>query len=492
MLASPSSNPQASELRALRLEHLRRLEQRAESLLDFIPRISPRFLRPDHLAPLLSLFERVARGEVVRALVDVPAQHGKSTTCTHAIAWLLRRHPSWPIIYATFSQSQSYKKSNEARLPAIACGAISETRDRVTMEDWRNDQGGGCLFTSIGGGTGGNPARLMIFDDFFQGRDDAESKHQRDFVGDWIESVAIPRLPAHGSLIIPSTRWHEDDPSGRIQRGELCKGMGFEHVSLPFLSHREPDGRLVADDAGDVVLWPRALLPNGDTVGWTPEESRARLIAVGPYAAASIYQGQPRPRGGTVYAQPTRCAAPDIAGARFVLGCDPAGTDGPQSNHTVLVALAVRGYGEATTADVAGVLRLKLRPEHAAPAVLAWQRSFAGAPLLIESTRDGKDLATALRRIAPQLVIRHVPAIGDKFLRAQPSAAAWNVGRIRVPADARTMRSTTDDDLAAFVRVVTTFAGMGDREDDDVDALSHAWGACSTASTVSAGHVAGI
>ena len=54
------------------------------------------------------------------------------------------------------------------------------------------------------------------------------------------------------------------------------------------------------------------------------------------------------------------------------------------------------------------------------------------------------------------------------------------------------MRSTTDDDLAAFVRVVTTFAGMGDREDDDVDALSHAWGACSAASTISAGHVAGI
>ena len=32
----------------------------------------------------------------------------------------------------------------------------------------------------------------------------------------------------------------------------------------------------------------------------------------------------------------------------------------------------------------------------------------------------------------------------------------------------------TDDDLAAFVRVVTNFSGMGG-EDDDADALAHAW-----------------
>ena len=72
-----------------------------------------------------------------------------------------------------------------------------------------------------------------------------------------------------------------------------------------------------------------------------------------------------------------------------------------------------------------------------------------------------------------------MPAVGDKFLRSQPSAAAWNAGRIRVPSDARTMRGTTDEDLASLVRVVTSFSGLNDREDDDVDALSHAWGAAS-------------
>lgn len=482
---SSSAGTKEAELRALKLEKLRRLERLAEPLLDYIPRVSPRFLRPSHLAPLADVFERISRGEVVRALVDVPAQHGKSTLCTHAIPWLIQRHPTWPIIYSTYSQAQSYKKSNESRHAAIASGAMSEATDRLTMEDWRNAVGGGCLWTSVGGGTGGNPARVFIFDDFFEGRDDAESKHCRDGVVDWIESVAIPRIPADGSMVIPSTRWHEDDPSGRIQRGELCKGMGFEHISLPFLSRGG-----VADDDGDTVCWPRAQLSSGDWVGWTPELAKARLVAVGPYAAASIYQGQPRPRGGIVYAQPVRCTAPIIDGARFVLGCDPAGTDGPNSNHTVIVALAVRTIVEPpadglparlrTVADVAGVLRLKLRPEHAAPQVLAFQRQFGGTPLNIEATRDGRELGRELQKIEGALQIEYVAASGDKYLRAQAPSTAWNQGFIRVPADARTMRHTTDADLADFVRVTTAFAGMGDREDDDPDALAHAWTAAIT------------
>ena len=504
MNSSPkrSDSPQRSardRLTEVLAELSARSRNRAEPLLDFIPRTSPHLLTPHHLAPLAHLFDRIAAGERVRALVDVPAQHGKTTTSAHGLAYVLKRRPAWPLAYVTFSQKQANRKGLDAQRVALAAGALRFDTDRVTMEEWRNPLGGGCIFTGIGGGLSGNPARLIVFDDFFKNREEAESKDRRDLVADWITAVALPRLPADGSIIVPSTRWHEDDPSGRIQRGELCKGMGWEHVSLPFLAHINERGERVADDHGDSVLWPRETLPDGTEVGWTVEDARAKLVSVGPYDAASIYQGQPRPRGGVVYSQPTRCDAPQTAGARFVIGADPAGTDGPQSNHTVLVALALRtemALDEPTgqrkpvqVADLAGVLRLKLRPEHAAPQVLAWQRSFGGTPLHIEATRDGKALGESLRKIAPGIVVRYVPAVGDKFIRSQPSAAAWNAGRIRVPADARTMRSTTDDDLASFVRVVTGFSGMGDREDDDVDALAHAWASATSSAAPSSGNV---
>jgi hypothetical protein len=492
MLASQPSNRRAS--RAERERRLAELEEREElraererrqgGLMERIPRWSPGLLKPTHLAPLCDLFDRIARGERVRALVDVPAQHGKTTTSLHGLSYLITEHPRWPLGYVTFSQRQASRKSFEALPAALASGALVGGRDRITLDEWRRPEGGGVIFTGIGGGFSGNPMRAVVFDDFFKNRIEAESEVRRDVVADWITSVAIPRLPADGSIIIPSTRWHEDDPPGRILAGKLAPGMGFVHVSLPFLGRRREDGTVEADNDGDVVLWPRQQLPDSTWVGWTVEDARARLIAVGEYDAASIYQGRPRPRGGKVFHEPHRVEAPELRGARISIGCDPAGTDGPNSNHTVLVALAHRDVvltsasGEKRTArvsDVAGVLRLKLRPEHAAPRVLAFQRAF-GVPLDIEGTRDGKDLGRALQKIEPALTIRYVQAIGDKFIRAQPPAADWNQGLIRVPLDTRGMRCTTEQDLLDFTRVVTGFTGVGGGEDDDVDALAHAHG----------------
>lgn len=472
----------ASALMAAREE----LRRREESLLDFIPHHTPGLTAPRHLAPLAALFDRVARGERVRALVSIPAQHGKSTTVLSGIAWLLRRQPTWPIAYVTYAQDKADDQSLISQRVALSCGAITG-HDRQTLRTWSTPHGGSAFFTGIGGPLTGNPARLLLIDDPYKNRIEADSPLTQRRVEEYLTSVGLTRLPEDGSAIVVATRWNENDLPGRLGRGEIGAG-DWETVNVPFLRNAAGE----PDDHGDVVLWPREQLASGAWVGWSVDGARAKLREVGPHDAASIYQGQPRPRGGTVYAQPTRCEAPTLTGARLVIGADCAGTDGPQSNHSVFVALAVRGSGDAMTADVAGILRLKLRPEHAAPQVLAWQRSFGGTPLHIEATRDGRDLGAALQRISPGLLIRYVAATGDKFLRAQPSAAAWNAGRIRVPVDARTMRSTTDDDLANFVRVTTRFSGMGDAHDDDVDALSHAWACAATSSAPSTGQIRGF
>lgn len=449
-----------------------------ESLLDFVPIASPKFARPDHLAPAARIFERIAVGERVRVLLSVPPQHGKSTLVFHGISYLLRRHPSWPIVFATYAQKFAEKQSKKAQDVALNSRAITDS-DRITLREWFTSSGGSAVFTGVDGPLTGEPARVFIGDDLVKNREDADSPVVQAHVADWLTSVAFTRLPESGSAIIVGTRWNENDPIGQLERGVIGAG-DWEVINLPYLSSIR-DGRTVPDESGDIVLWPRMKLPNGDEVGWTVSGARNKLVEVGAYDAAAMYQGQPRPRGGLVFKQPVRCESPELAGARLAIGADPAGTDGPNSNHSVFVALAVRDAFDTetrertTVADVLGVLRLKLRPEHAAPQVLAWQRSMGGVPLHIEATRDGRALGEALQKIEPGLVIEYVAATGDKFLRAQPSAAAWNAGRIRVPLDARTMRETTDSDLAAFVRVVTKFSGVGDREDDDVDALSHAW-----------------
>lgn len=95
------------------------------------------------------------------------------------------------------------------------------------------------------------------------------------------------------------------------------------------------------------------------------------------------------------------------------------------------------------------------------------------AKLHLESSRDGKAIASALRAINPRLRIDEVAPLGDKFTRAQPVIAAWNHGRVRVPERAPW--------LADFLAEVERFTGVSDRHDDQVDALAHAWNAVVTA-----------
>jgi phage terminase large subunit-like protein len=59
------------------------------------------------------------------------------------------------------------------------------------------------------------------------------------------------------------------------------------------------------------------------------------------------------------------------------------------------------------------------------------------------------------------------PAVTDKFVRAQPTAATFNAGRILLPANG----GPTFD---KFSSVLAGFTGLNDKEDDDVDAIGAA------------------
>lgn len=62
------------------------------------------------------------------------------------------------------------------------------------------------------------------------------------------------------------------------------------------------------------------------------------------------------------------------------------------------------------------------------------------------------------------LQVNRLNATGDKFTRAQPSAAAWNTGRILLPRNAPWVQPLLSELLG--------FTGVGDAHDDIVDALA--------------------
>jgi predicted HicB family RNase H-like nuclease len=102
-------------------------------------------------------------------------------------------------------------------------------------------------------------------------------------------------------------------------------------------------------------------------------------------------------------------------------------------------------------------------------------QSMLAGPMLWHASGTEKGSAQFIRRLVPQLTTK--PATADKFIRSQAVAAAWNQGKVLVPAAAPW--------LDAFIAEVCNFTGVNDAQDDQVDALASGHAALATATTAS-------
>jgi predicted phage terminase large subunit-like protein len=440
-----------AELSPAELQAIQKAENEAaideESLLDYIPRITPRFMRPMHLAPVAKLIERARRGERVRALISAPPRHAKTELLLHGIPYYLAANPTDSVAYVSYGAQFAHGKSRFARGYAETAG-FNFHPEFNTVAEWRNTEGGGCVATGIDGPLTGKGFQLLLLDDPHKDRIEAESPRARDVVEQWFRGTATTRVEPGGSILVFMQRWHDDDLVGRLLRDADSE---YEYIALEAI-----------DDAETTPLWPER---------WTIDDLAKLRAEVGDYNWWSQYKSKPRPRGGKVFARdPARYVEPDLSGARIILSVDAAGTEGTKSDYTVGGALAFRGVGTEMVCDILDLWRDKKTPETAAPMLFEFQQRVAkGVPFYIEATAHGKQLHKALKAIEPGLRITEIPPIGDKFVRAQPVAAAWNQGRVRIPMHAPW--------VPEFITEFEKFTGLADRHDDQVDMLSLGWNA---------------
>ena len=425
---------------------------RRESLLDFVPRVSPSFTRPSHLERLASVLERAASGEVVRALVSVPPRHGKTELLLHAIPWALGRRPDLLIAYVSYEAKLAYSKSRQARDYARRAG-VPARRDADALHEWLTPMGGGLRAAGIGGPITGHGFGIVIIDDPFKNREEAESLTIRERNWGWFTSTAMTRLDPNGSAIVVHTRWHQDDLIGRCiaERAKFeatlgVEGESWEHINLPAIDEQ---GR---------ALWPER---------WPADILDRRRRVVGPYEWASLFQGSPRPREGKLFRNPTRYDRPTLADARIVIGVDVAGTRSTKANWTVAVVFAFTGRGDELRGDVLDVVRMQEEIPEVCRRLEALQKRWGG-PLVVEASGLGKAVPQTLRDTNHNLFLVEVYPRADKWARAQAYAGAWNQGRIRLPAQGGA-------EVSSLIAVHADFTGMDDPIDDDVDAAAHAF-----------------
>lgn len=422
----------------------------ADTLFEFVPKITPTFGAPRHLAPIADGLERAlraARGEgpPVFMCSSIPPQHGKTETYLHGLAYHLRRQPGDLLAYLTYNQYQADTKS--AKVRDYARLADVDIRDDThSKREWRTTAGGGLIAGGLVGGsvTGKEALKVVVIDDPFKARKDAESRVQRDHAWEALRDTVWTRLHAGTSVFINHTRWHPDDVIGRVQRDSELREL-FEFVNFPAVTGCDP---LEGDDFD--VLWPEVM---------TKDLIRRKRAGSSDYAWWSLYMGEPRPRDTQIFQGVTQYESlpPTL---RKAIGVDFAYTAKTSSDWSVAV-VAGECDGKIYILDV---IRRQVASTEFARDLIALQARHPGAPMFafIGGTERGTIDFMSERGVR----IRGDAATGDKYMRAQLASALWKAGNILLPSEAPW--------LDQFLGCLLDFTGVNDPHDDDVDALAAA------------------
>jgi phage terminase large subunit-like protein len=407
------------------------------TLEDFIPAASPDLATPWHLGEYLELLKGL-HGGGIRVCVSCPPQHGKTTTVLHAIVWLLLRFPKLRIAYASHGQKFSEEQSRITRELFLACGGKIKA-DHNTIAHWKTEEGGGLIATSWEGSLIGRRVDVMICDDLIKDAEMAENHEQRERIWRWVNSVMTQRLWPGASVVVIGSRWHYDDPSGRLI------ARGYREMCMP----------AVREDADGTE---HALWPDVKPIAWL---DTLRLPSspdfIGTHDWMAAFQGKPSPRTGSLFG-PARYYETLPEGAELVgVGVDIATSDALSSDWSTCVDL----YYLAPCFYVHEVVRCRREMVHI-EAMLTEHQAQRPPPVRFGSYVSGTEKGIFNLMFHRGVVIERLPARYSKWTRAQKCAIAWRSGRILVRAG--------QPWTAAYVREVEYFTGAEGKKDDQVDA----------------------
>lgn len=241
---------------------------------------------PPHLVAMQEALDRVTSGEIRFLILGIPVRHGKTDlTSIRYPVFRLERDPTTRVILGAYSDTYARKISRKARRIARERGLhLSDERDAA--EEWETIQGGGVRAVGRGSGVTGHGANLILLDDPIKSRQEANSLAFREATWDWYTNDIRTRLEPGGAIVIPTSRWHDDDLVGRILASD--DGASWTVVRLPAIAEEnDPLGR----EEGD-ALWPER---------YDEEELEKIRLSIGDYAFSALYQQQPTSKAGEMF-----------------------------------------------------------------------------------------------------------------------------------------------------------------------------------------------
>lgn len=253
---------------AAALELLSRRRARA-GLLAFTGYTNSAYAAAQHHERIAEALERVERGELKRLIIAMPPRHGKSELASRRFpAYALGRKADRQIIAASYGADLSLDFGREVRnivasSEFAALFPVTLAPDSRAANRWHTSEGGMYVAAGVGTAITGRGADILLIDDPFKDRQEADSETRRKAVWDWYTSTAYTRLMPGGAIVVIQTRWHDDDLAGRLLAQQAEGGDQWEVLSLPAIDG-EGEALWPARYPLDVLEQIRGVLPARD------------------------------------------------------------------------------------------------------------------------------------------------------------------------------------------------------------------------------------
>lgn len=243
----PALSPGEQEKLLAELEHLQSLKTRKlaqERFLAFVKEAWPTFIAGRHHAKMAEAFERVARGECKRLIINMPPRHTKSEFASYLLpAWFLGKFPHKKIIQTSHTAELAVGFGRKVRnlvdqevytkiFPGVGLQQDSKAAGR-----WATNKGGDYFAIGVGGAVTGKGADLLIIDDPHSEQEAALAEVNPEIYDktyEWYTSGPRQRLQPGGAIVVVMTRWSKKDLTARVLKAEAERGGDdWEVIEFP-------------------------------------------------------------------------------------------------------------------------------------------------------------------------------------------------------------------------------------------------------------------
>ena len=386
---------------------------------------------------LEQFYHELINGQRPKLVIQAPPQHGKSVQIIDFISWLAGKLPDCRAIYTSFSERLGIRAN--LRLQRIYDSEIyqrvfpdtqisSKNSVTISAQRLRNreiieyiDHEGYFRNTTVRGAITGESLDLGIIDDPIRGRQDANSLAIRDATWDWFTDDFFTRFSEEAGLLAILTRWHVDDPIGRlINADNTVKVLSYPAIATRDEKHRKEGEALFPEHKSlDFLLERKKIMP--------------------PANFEALYQQNPYITDGGIFKTEWFKSYRILPELKFtIIIVDTAQKTKEQNDYTVF---ALWGLGVDGNAYLIDILRGKWEsPDLIKMATRFWCKhrdTFKPRSMNVEDKVSGTTLIQTLSKtVDPVIPIIAIQRNIDKITRANDVAPFIESGRVYLPEQA--------------------------------------------------------